>query len=143
VQYRNPIRSIVSDYHVYRAKRPGHSTLEHWKKYAYRLIRYWNRFIDECVLDFPANRGPVLYCTYEELLADPESRVRDVLSSASPDPIDQGAMASAITRVDIKRRDSLATFEFYDAGFLEEIEATAEERLRRLNLPSFRNGVEL
>ena len=141
VQYRSPVRSIVSNYYLFLKRRPDRCTVEHWKTFALERILHWNHLVDKWVLNFPADRGPVHYCPYEELLADPKARIRDVLAFTSPDPIDEPAMALALMRVNIAPRDNLAAFEFYDAAFFESIEAYAGSRLRDLGLPSFRDGV--
>ena len=137
IQYRNPVRSIVSNFHLYQNKHPDENERADWEKFAHRDVFYWNRFIDKWVLDFPADAKPPLYCTYEALIADPESRVREILRFMSDGPLDEAAAAQIIEQRPISPRNRLAEFEFYDPAFFGELEDAASDRLAELDLPSF------
>jgi hypothetical protein len=140
IQYRNPVRSIVSHFYLYMNRNPDKNTREDWEKFAFRDVFYWNRFIDKWVLDFPAEADPPLYCTYESLLSDPETRVREILTYFSYEPLDEASVAHILSKLPIAPRDNLAKFEYYDTGLFRELEEAASERLAELDLPSFADG---
>jgi len=137
IQYRNPIRSIVSDFFLYLNNHPDENTRADWENFAYRDVFFWNRFIDKWVLDFPADAEAPLYCTYEALIRDPAARVREILTFFSDGPLDEEAATRIIEKLPISPRDNLAKFEFYDTDFFRELEELASERLTELDLPSF------
>ena len=137
IQYRNPVRSIVSNFYLYRSNHPDENKRADWEKFAHRDVFYWNRFIDKWVLDFPADAEAPLYCTYEALIADPDARVREILRFFSDGPLDDQAATRIIEKMPISPRNRLAEFEFYDPVFFRELEGVASERLAELDLPSF------
>ena len=137
IQYRNPVRSIASNFHLFVRNNPEKCERMHWEQFAAREIAYWNRFIDKWVLDFPSDADAPLYCKYESLIADPEARVREVLTFLSDEPLDEEAVSRVIEEMPISPRNSLADFKFYDPIFLKELEGAASERLAKLDLPSF------
>jgi len=137
IQYRNPVRSIASNFYLHVNNHPDECKRTHWEKFAVRSVFYWNRFIDKWVLDFPSDAEAPLYCTYESLLKDPEARVRDTLTFLSDGPLDDEAVARVIEKRPIAPRNRLAEFEFYDPVFFRELEDAASERLAELDLPSF------
>jgi hypothetical protein len=112
-----------------------------WEKFARRSISHWNRFIDKWVLNFPSDADAPFYCKYETLVADPENRVREILSFLSDEPLDDEAVARTLEKTPIAPRDRLLEFEFYDSSFFKEIEDVASERLARLELPSFKEEI--
>ena len=137
IQYRSPVRAIVSNFYLRLNKHPDECERTHWEKFAFRDVFYWNHFIDKWVLDFPSDAEVPLYCTYESLLRDPEARMRDILAFLSDGPLDDEAVTRAIEKVPIAPRNRLAEFEFYDPAFFRELEDAASERLAELDLPSF------
>lgn len=137
IQYRSPVRSIISYFYLYLNNHPDKNTRVDWEKYAHDQMKYWIRFIDKWVLNFPANADPPLYCTYEALIANPEARVREILEFLSDGPLYEDAVARIIKRLPISPRSGLAEFKFYDPGFFRALEAAASEQLVQLNLPSF------
>ena len=137
IQYRSPVRSIVSNFYLHVRNHPQASKQTHWKKFARNGVSFWNRFIDKWVLDFPADADAPLYCTYEALIADPETRVREILSFLSDGPLDEEAVTRILEKLPISARDKLAAFEYFDPGFFQELEDAASDRIERLGLPSF------
>lgn len=140
IQYRNPVRSIVSNYHLYLKNNPHACERADWEKFAFRNIFFWNRFIDKWVLDFPADAAPPLYCTYESLIADPEARVKEIHAYMSEEPVDNETLSLILEENPIIPRYNLERFRFHDPVFFEELEDAASERLAELDLPSFAVG---
>ncbi len=137
IQYRNPVRSIVSNFYLHRNNHPDMAKWADWETFARRCISHWNRFVDKWVLDFPSDADAPFYCGYETLIADPETRVREILSFLSDEPLDDEAVARILEQHPIAPRDRLSAFEFYDPIFFKELEDVTAERLARLELPSF------
>ena len=141
IQYRSPVRSIVSNFYLHLRNHPEKKERTDWEKFARKGVSYWNRFIDKWVLDFPSTADAPLYCTYEALIADPEARVREILSFLSDGPLDDEALTRILEELPIAPRDNLAVFQFYDPTFFRELEDAASERLARLELPSFTDEI--
>jgi len=137
IQYRNPVRSIVSYYHVHLEDHQDECERADWERFALRYVLYWNRFIDKWVLDFPEDAAAPFYCTYESLLSEPKARMREILTFLSDEPLDDEALTRILEKRPIAPRDRLAKFEYYDPVFLRELEDAASERLAELDLPSF------
>ncbi len=141
VQYRNPVRSIVSNYYLYIKNHPHECERADWESFALREVFYWNKFIDKWVLDYPEDAAAPLYCTYESLIAEPEARLREILTFLSDGPLDDRAAARIIGERPIAPRNNLAAFKFHDPVFFDELEAAASQRLAELDLPSWDDGV--
>ncbi len=137
IQYRSPVRSIASNYYLFRrGDRSRHSKSE-WRRFALDSINYWNRFVDKWVLNFPPNADAPLYCSYESLISDPEVRMREVLSYLSDESLDEDAFSQLLRMKPILQRNRISEFPYYDAGFFREIEEMTSGRPGRLGLPSF------
>ena len=137
IQFRNPVRSIVSNYYLYRREHRFRFRRVDWQKFALRSITYWNRFIDKWVLNFPSDAQAPLYCSYEALIADPEARMREILLFLSNEPLDEEAVSRLLIEKPISPRNRITEFRFYDPVSLRELEDLASERLAKLGLPSF------
>jgi len=137
IQYRNPVRSITSNFQLFLKDYPEKQEWRHWVEFAATGILYWNRFIDKWVLNFPADADLPFYCKYESLIADPETCVREVLAFLSDGPLDEEAVSRVLKEIPISPRNSLENFKFYDPAFLKELEDAASGRLAKLGLPSF------
>lgn len=137
IQYRSPVRSIVSNFYLYRRRHRFEFRRADWETFAFSAISYWNRFIDKWVLNFPSNANAPLYCSYESLIADPEVRVREVLAFLSKGPLDEEAVSRVLEQRPISARNRLSEFRFYDPGFFSELEGLTDDRLTRLDLPPF------
>jgi hypothetical protein len=139
IQYRNPVRAIVSNYHLHLKNHPDECERADWVSFAFRGVFYWNRFIDKWVLDFPEDAARPLYCTYESLIAEPEARMKEILTFMSDGPLDDEAAQRILEKLPITPRNSLAAFKFYDPVLFKELEDAASERLAELDLPSFKD----
>ena len=82
---------------------------------------YWNPLIDKWVLNFPSNAKPPHYCTYESLLADPQARVREILTFLSEGTLDEERFRAAMLECPIEERSSIEKFEYYDSDFFQKI----------------------
>lgn len=140
IQFRNPVRSIASDYYLFRHAKFSRRKKSEWQRFALDSIEYWNRFVDKWVLNFPADANPPFYCSFESLLSDPHVLIRDVLSFLSEGPLEEDAISQILEAIPIVNKDRLAGFRYYDDGFFREIEARTSGRLARLGLPSFNEG---
>ncbi len=137
VQYRSPVWSITSNFKLYIQARPQENHRDGWRKFAYRDIFYWNRFVDKWVLDFPSHLELPLYCLYEELLKDPIFQLKAVLRFLSAEPLDEQRAEQIIQDFKVAPRNNLANFEFYEPDFFRDLEEVARERLELLKLPLF------
>jgi hypothetical protein len=137
IQYRSPVRSIVSNFYLHKKNFPDRGDRKGWMRFARKEVGFWNRFVDKWVLNFPSDAAAPLYCTYEALIEEPEIRVREILSFLSNGPLDDEAVGRAVEAFPIAARDNLADFEFFDTAFFRELEDKASDRLARLGLPSY------
>ena len=142
IQYRSPVPAITSNFKVYLKKNPRENHRAGWEKFAFRDVNYWNRFIDKWVLDFPPDANPPLYCTYESLLANPQARVREILTFLSNAPLDDNRVEQIMQQIPIVPRNSISEFDFYDSVFFKELEDIASQRLAKLGLPSFKERIQ-
>jgi hypothetical protein len=108
--------------------------------FARRDMEYWIRFVDKWVLNFPSEANPPLYCSYESLLADPQGRVREILTFFSEDALDEDRVKTLLQNKPIVERKSLSEFKYSDPVFFKELEESASGRLEKLNLPSVQEG---
>lgn len=137
IQYRSPVRSIVSDYYLHRYRNILRHRKSQWQKFALNSIVFWNRFIDKWVLNFPSDADAPLFCSYESLISDPEARMGEILAYLGGGPLDEDAMHQILERKPIVERNSISKFRHYDAGFFRELEELASGRMAKLGLPSF------
>ncbi len=137
IQYRSPVRSIVSNYHLYLKNHPHECERGDWESFALRDVLYWNRFLDKWVLHFPEAAEPPLYCAYESLISDPDARIREILAFLSDEPLDDEVVCRSFEKRPIAPRNRLATFKYYDPVFFRELDSAASGRPARLDLPTF------
>jgi hypothetical protein len=136
IQYRSPVWSITSNFKLYLKRHPDENDRAGWERFAFRDVFLWNRFIDKWVLDFPPDANPPQYCTYEELIDEPEVKVREVMAFLSDGPLDDDRISADLERFPIAPRRTLSEFEFFDPVFFRELEDAASGRLAELDLPS-------
>jgi hypothetical protein len=137
VQYRTPVPAIASNFRLHIRRKPHENHVAGWRAFALKDIAYWNRFVDKWILEYPERSRQPLYCSYEQLIAAPEARVREILTYTSKYSLDEERVRYVMKKAPILPRHNLRTFEFSDTGFFKELEALAFPRLERLNLPSF------
>lgn len=142
IQYRSPVRAIVSNYQLHLALFPDEIGRQGWQSYAMFEIGYWKRFVEKWVLDVPVTDVQPLYCSYESLLSEPEVRMREILTFLSAEPLEDEAVTRIIDELPkVEPRDSLADFRYFDPVFFRELEAATAGYMETLGLPSFEDGV--
>ncbi len=141
VQYRNPVRSIVSDYNLCVEQNPHMSGRDDWHVFAREAIAYWNKLIDKWVIGLGAVDNPQMILPYEKLVQDPIGSVTSVVEFITDEPIDNEALRREISEIGILPLNRLAEFRHFDTGLFREIEAIAGERMTKLAIPSFEDGV--
>ena len=142
IQYRSPVRSIVSHYHIHLKTFPDECERRDWQSYALHEVFYWERFVDKWILNVPECDVPPLYCSYESLLAEPDARMREILTFMSDGPLEDETVTQILEdRPKIVPRDRLAEFKYFDPVFFRELEDVVSGRMAKLGLPSFEDGV--
>jgi hypothetical protein len=142
IQYRSPMRAIVSNYLLHVVVFPDECGYRGWQSYAMFEVGYWKRFVEKWVLDFPVSDVPPLYCSYESLLSEPQARMREILTFMSEEPLEDEAVTRIIEQLPkVEPRDRLAEFRYFDPVFFRELEAVASGYMETLGLPSFEDGV--
>ena len=140
IQFRSPIRSIASNFHLSVARLPDTDNHYGWTTFAYRQIEYWNAFIDKWVFATEGDRR-FLLCRYEDLVADPFAMLRRVVGHTSQEPPNNDMIHRVLHKVQARPLDRLHQFRFYDEEFFSRLEALTEGRMTRLGLPPFDEGV--
>jgi len=137
VQYRSPVWSITSNFELYLMSFPGNNTRAHWERFACLEMIYWVRFIDKWVLNFPKVAEPPHYCSYEDLVAEPSARVREIMQYLGDGALDENRLRHSIAKFPIEEKNSISKFRFRDPVFFKELEDHASGRLAKLGLPAF------
>lgn len=140
IQFRSPIRSIASNFHLSVARLPDTDNRYGWTTFIYKQIEYWNAFIDKWVLATEGDRR-FLTCRYEDLVSDPFATLRRVIEHVSQEPPSDDRISSFLCKVQVRPLDRLREFDFYDEEFFSRIEALTGDRMTRLGLPPFDRGV--
>ena len=141
IQFRNPVRSIVSNYYLYLAKNPHKASKEEWVAFAHKGIVYWNKLIDKWVIESQHQSKLLMSCPYEQFVTHPRHTVSQIITFMTDEEPDVKQLQQAITQVNIRPLNRIVTFPFFDKGFFREIEELAEPRLEMLALPSFKDSV--
>ena len=140
VQYRSPMRSIVSNYHLHLRNQPQDATRFGWTRFAHRQIAYWKAFVDKWALPHLEDER-FLCLSYERLLARPQETLTEAIGFVSERAPDEARIAEYVRNARIEPRDNSASFEYHDDELFERLEAATGERMEKLGLPSFREGV--
>lgn len=140
IQFRNPIRSITSNYYLYIKHSPDQASLQGWYTFAQQEITYWNKLMDKWVFDSPYPENSIM-CGYEAFISSPFKSVNDVVKFMSDEPINTYRLKRAIAIENIKPRDKLLNFDYFDNTFFQEIEAQTDFRLKSLGIPSYQDSV--
>lgn len=138
IQFRNPVHSIVSDYHLHKTRNSHIShTRQHWEEFAVKQIFYWNKFVDKWAINFPNGDVENLQCIYEDLLAAPTEKSREILRFIGVGEIDEARMESILGELKVEQQGNLRGFEFYDPLFFRSLEDRTNGRLPRLGVPDY------
>lgn len=140
VQYRNPVRSLASNYHVHVNNHPKQTEQVHWERYALEQIELWNQFVDKWLI---LNRRwqTTLTCPYEQLIGHPAETVTRIIRFMSTAPVSLPARDRALERVNLRPKRNLEKFDYYDERFFDELERLASPRIAVLNLPTYKLGI--
>ena len=141
IQYRNPVRSIVSNYYLYLSSRSNEDSLKQWYFFAQAGIVYWNRFIDKWLLDSQSKADKLMACPYEKLVENPTRSINDVIKFMTNDDANPKYLRKAIKKVNIRPLNRYFNFHHFDPGFFREIEAGVSPRLELLGIPSFEDSI--
>lgn len=139
VQYRSPVRAIVSNFGLHLRANPDDDNVDAWRAYAIEHMNYWVAFIDKWVLTRPA--GTWCDIPYVKLIGDAPNTVRKAIEFVAGGTADPARLDDALQFVKLEARDRFASFQYPDEGFYKELEAMAGDRLRRLDLPAYVIGV--
>ena len=139
IQFRSPVRAIVSNFRLRLRSMPQDDTLERWQAFAHQQIAYWNAFMDKWVLR--RGDGTYLDVPYERLIQHSEDACRKVLGFVAAEPGDEARLHDALAFGNLASRDRFADFPYFDQGFFEHLESMAGSRLKQARLPSFGDGV--
>jgi hypothetical protein len=134
IQYRNPVRSIVSNYHLH-ANHTKQDNAEHWQRFVDNQIKGWRRFADKWLINNNIHKH--LLVPYEQLVAHPLETLRQIFAFVTDEPIDD----SRIRILGIQPRNSLDNFKYYDEGVFSRIESELHVEMTILSLPSYRHSI--
>lgn len=141
IQFRNPVRSIVSNHYLYLAENPEKDSREQWYRFAHKGIVYWNKLIDKWVLEIQHDPDMLMVCPYEELVLHPMATVSQVIAFMTGEEVKKRRLRQVISEVNIRPRNRYVDFPFFDEGFFRSIEELAGPRLEILGIPSFEESV--
>ncbi len=141
VQYRNPIKSIISDYKIFLATNPNENAKKYWFPFAHNKMKYWMKFVDKWAIEIQSEDKYFLPISYEQLITSPEQTVSDVVHFITQQESDKVKLQKAITGANLKPRNRSGGFQFYDKDFFLELESLAGDRLKKLSLPSFEDSL--
>lgn len=134
IQYRNPVRSIVSNYYLH-ANHTGRDDLRHWHSFVNKQIKSWRRFADKWLLNNGIERS--LLIPYESLIKEPLPTLRAIFQFMSDEPIED----DRIHYHNILPQDNLSKFKYFDERVFAHIESELEQEIKALSLPSYRDSV--
>jgi hypothetical protein len=134
IQYRNPVRSIVSNYYLY-ANHTKQDTAEHWRDFVKKQVDGWRRFANKWLINNGIERS--LLVPYEQLVARPLETLRQIFQFMTDEPID----GSRIQFQTIKPRNNIEKFKYFDERVFARIESELRAEMDYLFLPSYRDSV--
>jgi len=141
IQFRNPVRSIISNYHLFLEQHPSKNSRKEWYFYAHQWLVFWNRLIDKWALDVEQQITTRMMLSYEHLVQHPANAIGQVITFMTGDEARLEHLQHAIAQVDLKPRNRYADFPYLDRGFIYKLEELAGPRLALLNLPSFADSI--
>ena len=85
VQYRNPVRSIISNFRLFLAANPNANAERYWLPYAHSRMTYWINFIDKWAVGLSSENKLLLPISYEKLITSPGHKAGKFLVVQDPD----------------------------------------------------------
>ena len=82
-----------------------------------------------------------LICPYEQFISNPKQTLEEIITFMTKEEADKKQLRRTLKIMDIKPRNRIADFKYFDKGFFQEIEAMAGSRLEQLSIPSFTDGI--
>ena len=140
IQYRNPVRSIASNYYLHCQNYPDYNSLSGWKKFSIREIKYWKAFVSKWVIEMPGTGAGFIIIPYDKLMTDPVEMSLRALQFSYSEPIYLRLMFHAIKVVDPSPKNSLANFPHYDENYFYHLESLVKTEMDALGLSSFKNS---
>ena len=141
VQYRNPVRSIISDFHLFLAANPNANAEKDWFPFAHAKMNYWINFVDKWVMAVSTKNKLFLPISYEKLITSPVQTITEVIHFLTHQEPDKVQLRRALEWTNLKPRNRYADFQFYDKDLFLELESMAGDRLNKLHIPSFEDSV--
>lgn len=130
IQYRNPVRSITSNYHLH-TRNTQKDSVEHWRTFMERQIVAWRCFAQKWLIDNGLQQYMLI--PYERLVRRPHETLVELFSFMSDEPIDEARVPSQ----GIEPRNSLDHFPYYDEEVFAYIEDQLAPEMVMLKIPSF------
>lgn len=134
IQYRSPVRSIVSNYYLH-ANHTKQDDLKYWHSFVDNQIEGWRRFANKWLIN--NNIEKHLLIPYERLVTHPLQTLKQICQFMTDEPIDD----SRIVFQGIKPRNNLEQFKYFDKRVFARIESELKAEMDYLFLPSYRDSL--
>lgn len=128
VLFRNPLLSLISEFQLHERnglKREG--SVDEWREYAIKGIRFRKRFIRKWLIDF--NGDNVLKVSYERCTANPKDCLRAAIEHAQrvKEPLNGETLQACLNRFPFAGHRAYEDFKYYDNVFFEELKSRLDE----------------
>lgn len=130
IQYRNPVRSITSNYHLH-ARNTQKDSEAHWHNFMNRQIVAWKDFAQKWLIENGLEQ--VMMIPYERLVHRPHETLVALFRFMSDQPINEERVPSE----GIRPRNSLEHFPYYDEQVFDYIEERLAPEMSALDIPSY------
>lgn len=134
IQYRSPVRSIVSNYYLH-AKNTQQDSLEHWHEFMQWQIVAWKQFANKWLID--NGLDDCLLIPYERLVSLPHATLVDLFSFMSDEAVDETRVPSD----GIAPRNNLDHFPYYDEEAFQYIEGQLAQEMAVLSIVSYKDSI--
>ena len=134
IQYRNPVRSIVSNYYLH-ANHTKRDDPKLWHNFVKNQTDGWRRFAGKWLIDNGIKRH--LLVPYEQLVARPLETLRQIIGFMTDEPVDD----TRILFQGIEPRNNIEKFKYFDERIFARIESDLRAEMTALSLPSYRDSV--
>jgi hypothetical protein len=132
IQYRYPTSALVSFYTL--AVKEGWKAVvyednkKEWMRFAEEKIKFWRSFVQKWVIN---NDNPnTVFVKYEDLINNPRFKLKEVISFMKPSKkVDLELVDDIVRKRNIKFRNDVKEFKYYDPYFFADIEQRANEEL--------------